>query len=251
MTTTQPVSSLERAYAYLITEPSPGSNPVTTEDLARFVGAEDVARVVDKVYEGRAARELVRKTEVREKSLRTFCENTIFYSYLPEEARTESLGKIFDSKNLALDPETKIAMYEKWLAELPYHQFTHLTSMTVYPKIERGHIFSMPPEIAKFSHLTKLSFSGWLPSLPEELKRLPSLRILDLRLYSGGYGDLENFKEICRALPHLDTIIFSSGEQGAEVITRFPTACIEMLRNEFPNIKIEFGTIPKASWHPC
>ncbi len=255
---TTPVPPTERSYpflyAYLTTKPPgvlspcpPTNNPVSFEDLTRLVGIEDVARVVDQVHAGRVARELIRATKTRAMSLYTFCENTLFHSYLPKEAR---MYEVFEMKYQQLDPETKIAMYEKWLAELPYHQFTHLTSMTINPRTKRGP-FVLPPEIAKFSHLTKISFSDCLLSLPKELKGLPSLTTLDLRLYSGGYGDLENFKEICRALPHLDTIIFDHGEHSAETITRFPTACIEMLRREFQHIKIEFKTIPEASWHPC
>lgn len=225
--------------------------PVTPEEIASLINVDRVKKVAGYVASGRSTRRLLQSIEQNESNLRTLCQ-TVFYSYLPKEARTETLGKIFQTKYLKLDPETKIDMYEKWLAELPYHQFTDLTSMTINPKIERG-LFALPPEIAKFSHLTKLSFSDWLQSLPEELKRLPSLTTLDLRLYFGGNQDLENFKEICRALPHLKKIILSDPRQehSAEIITRFPSPCSEMLQRDFPHIKVEFEAIPKPSWNPC
>lgn len=132
MATTQ-LTSLEVAYTYLATESSQSPRrSMPTEDLARWLGPEEVAGVVDRVYAGRAARELIQKTTEQLESLRMFCA-MVFDSYLPRTMQTEKLGEIFEKTYHWLDPETKIAMYKKWLAELPYHEFTDLTTMTISP----------------------------------------------------------------------------------------------------------------------
>jgi hypothetical protein len=212
--------------------------PITPAYLENLIGSDKIADVALRVQSGRQAREYVLAQDRRASSLSTFCE-AVFYSYLPKGIKTETLGEIFHTRYHRLDPETRIAMYEKWLADLPYREFSHLTAMFVRTHNQhKGPV--LPTEIERFSHLTELTFSPTFLSLPAEMTRLPNLTTLDLRCYNG--NDLENLKDVFRALPRLVKIIFRDDFKRTEYA--------EVLQQEFSHIQVEFQEIPEAAWSP-
>lgn len=212
---------------------------ITPENLERLIDPGKIEDVSRKVLMGRQAREYILAQERRVSSLSILC-RTVFYSYLPEAMRTEALREIFNTKYHRLDPETRINMYETWLAALPYRAFSHLTTMVIDIGDQRNGPI-LPPEIARFSHLTRLGFSPFSSTIPADITKLPNLTTLDLRCYS---GDLDNLRNTCRGLPQLREIIFDEDFKR----TRYLDFLI--LQQEFPQIKIEFQKIPPRTWSP-
>lgn len=211
---------------------------VTADDIKRLVGSDKIDFVSQQAFSGRQARSYVRVTERRVTTLSTFCE-AVFRSYLPKEMQTEALGEVFHTNYHKLEPEMRIAMYEKWLADLPYHKFSHLTTMVIDTRNERQAPV-LPQAIDKFSHLTRLEFSPTLLAIPRRITKLPNLTTLDLRYYSG--NDLDDLLDVCDNLPLLREIILSEHFQGTEYV--------EALQNEFLQIKIVFQKTPPAIESP-